>query len=105
MGKEYRTAMGKMIDIEKLRLANEEVIAVGNMKVNARGDELGAGGKVVKPRNKVMDDYYKLNTPMAVDNTVKIEEDNVADVKAAQPFEPTPANKLRGSLANTIAKE
>ena len=36
----YRSMQGKMIDIDKLRAANENVQAVGNMKVNARGDVL-----------------------------------------------------------------
>jgi hypothetical protein len=45
--KMYRTMQGRMVDIEKLRSANESVQAVGNMKVNARGDVLGANGQVV----------------------------------------------------------
>ena len=32
----YRTMQGRMVDIEKLRSANESVQAVGNMNVNAR---------------------------------------------------------------------
>lgn len=69
MAKSYRSALGKPIDMDTLRLANEETIAVGNMKVNARGDELGPGGKIVKTRNQVMDEYYRLNTPTATDST------------------------------------
>ena len=38
MARSYRTAQGKSVDIEKLRLKNELVPAVGNMRVNARGD-------------------------------------------------------------------
>ena len=37
----YRTMQGKMVDIDKLRAANESTRAVGNMNVNARGDVLG----------------------------------------------------------------
>lgn len=55
----HRTARGGSIDMDALRLANEKVIAVGNMKVNARGDELGPGGKIVKGKSKVMKDHYK----------------------------------------------
>lgn len=69
MKKAYRSALGKTIDMDNLRLANEETIAIGNMKVNARGDELGPGGKIVKTRNQVMDEYYRLNTPTATDST------------------------------------
>jgi hypothetical protein len=58
----YRTAQGKTVDIEAIKLANEEVIAVGNMNVNARGDELGPGGQVVKNRNQVMKEKYAVHT-------------------------------------------
>ena len=50
----YRSMQGRMIDIEKLRAANETVPAVGNMNVNAKGDVLGAGGKVVTPKETVI---------------------------------------------------
>jgi hypothetical protein len=63
----YTTAQGKQVDIESLRVANEESIAVGNMKVNARGDKLGAGGRVVETRNQTQDQYYRLNTPVPVE--------------------------------------
>ena len=52
--------MGKQIDIDAIQHTNAEVIAVGNMNVNARGDQLGPGGKVVKTRNEVMKENYKL---------------------------------------------
>ena len=44
----YRTMQGRMVDIEKLRSANESVQAVGNMNVNARGDVIGPNGQVVR---------------------------------------------------------
>jgi hypothetical protein len=58
MKKTYTTAMGRSIDFESLKSAGEEVIAVGNMKVNARGDQLGPGGVVERPRNAAMADHY-----------------------------------------------
>lgn len=61
MGKIYRTAQGRQLDIEKLRLQNESVPAIGNMRVNARGDQLGPGGKIVKSREQMLDDHYKSN--------------------------------------------
>jgi hypothetical protein len=48
-----------MVDIEKLRAANETVQAVGNMNVNARGDRLGPGGQVVTPKETVIKKYYE----------------------------------------------
>lgn len=67
MGKIYRTAMGKRLDVDTLVSRNEKVIAVGNRKINARGDQLGPGGKIIKTRDQVMRDYYALNTPIATD--------------------------------------
>lgn len=111
MKKVYRTALGKAIDMDNLRLANEETIAIGNMKVNARGDELGPGGRVVKSRNQIMDDYYRLNTPMAVDSQ-PVADNTPAPVRelpdatgAAEPMSPAQASKLKGNLANSFAKK
>lgn len=70
MGKLYRSAMGKMVDLDMIRLSNENAIAVGNMRTNARGDELGPGGKIVKTRAQIMAEYHKLNTPVAGDNPI-----------------------------------
>lgn len=62
MSKVYKTARGKTIDMDKVKLANETVTAVGNMKVNARGDKLGHGGQVVAGRNQVMDRVYAVGS-------------------------------------------
>ena len=45
----YKTAQGKRVDIAALASQNETVRAVGNMKVNARGDTIDGFGKVVVP--------------------------------------------------------
>jgi hypothetical protein len=50
----YRTMQGKEVDMTKLINQNELTVAVGNVKVNARGDELGAGGKIIKKREEVL---------------------------------------------------
>jgi len=57
--KVYKTMQGKTVDIEKLRQQNEETVAVGNMNVNARGDQIGPGGSVIKTREQIMKDYYE----------------------------------------------
>jgi hypothetical protein len=67
-----RTAQGKSIDIDSIRMTNEETIAIGNMKTNARGDELGPGGQIVKTKAEVMRDYYNLNSPVADDTPLEI---------------------------------
>jgi hypothetical protein len=113
MTNRYRTAHGKMLDIDKLRLVNEKTIAVGNMKVNARGDQLGQGGEIIATRNQVMNQQYKIHGTGTVisDNMPKPQVQNVApDGESFDPpdFEETvkpvePA--LRGSLADSIAKQ
>jgi hypothetical protein len=56
----YKTAMGKSIDMSALAQRNERTRAVGNMSVNARGDTIDATGKVVVPvTSKVSDSYAK----------------------------------------------
>jgi hypothetical protein len=36
MSKVYKSVKGKMVDMDKVKLANESVTSVGNMRVNAR---------------------------------------------------------------------
>jgi hypothetical protein len=62
---------GKEIDLEKLSLRHEMTPAVGNVRVNARGDELGPGGKIVRTREQILEEYYK-NNPRALKDEVAI---------------------------------
>jgi hypothetical protein len=55
----YRTMQGKEVDMGKLMRQNELTPAIGNMHVNARGDELGNGGKIVRKREDVIQAYYE----------------------------------------------
>jgi hypothetical protein len=61
MGRTYTSMRGKEVDMEKMGLKFEKTPAVGNMKVNARGDEIGEGGKIVRTREQVLQDYYAQN--------------------------------------------
>ena len=56
--KVYRTSNGRIVDMDLLRQKNELTPAVGNVKVNARGDELGPGGKIIRKREDLMSEYY-----------------------------------------------
>lgn len=49
----YRTAKGAQIDMIKMINQNEMTVAVGNAKVNARGDKLGPGGKIIKKNEDI----------------------------------------------------
>lgn len=54
----YRTAMGKTVDMAALAAKNEKVRAVGNMKVNARGDTIDSNGKIIKPITAKVNEQY-----------------------------------------------
>ena len=74
--RKYRTAQGKMVDFGAMLTNNELTPALGNMNVNARGDEIQSDGTIVKSREEVMREYYKMNTP--VPEEAPIPEGNVA---------------------------
>lgn len=61
MGRIYKSMQGKEVDMEKLMTQHELMPAVGNVSVNARGDELGRGGKIIKKREEIMAEYYENN--------------------------------------------
>lgn len=48
-----KSAMGKVVDVAALMKENEGTLAVGNVKMNARGDRLGQDGKVIVPVQQV----------------------------------------------------
>jgi len=60
--KQYKSMRGKVVDMDLLRKRNELTPAVGNAKVNARGDELGPGGKIIKKREDMVREYYNGGT-------------------------------------------
>jgi len=90
--KTYRTAAGKHLDMEAMLLYNEEAIAVGNNPVNARGDEIGPGGEVIRTNTEVVQEYYA-NNPNAVEKSqpvASITEDMIPDADK-QPATVAPA--------------
>ena len=128
MKKVYTTAQGKQLSMDSVRLANETVIAVGNMKVNARGDQLGPGGVPEKSRQDVINEYYNLHTPVAGVSRPGIAEETPRPVRSAPVADPLPVDEppadpviaeqdeievvkpvaqrpeMRGKLADAVAK-
>jgi len=90
MGKTYKSMQGRQVDMEKLMSQHELMPAIGNVRVNARGDELGPGGKIIKKREDIMAEYYE-NNPKAIKETVqpvepkKQEVEKKAEVTAEMP--------------------
>ena len=112
----YKTMQGRMVDIEKLRAANESTIAVGNMNVNARGDVVGAGGQIVTPKAKVIQKYYEQPKGMVDDTPIrsmpapapqKVETKAVETKKIATPkkvVKPKVATKMATKKTTTPKK-
>ena len=80
----YKTMQGRMVDIDQLRSANESVQAVGNMKVNARGDVLGANGQVVTPKAHVIKKYYEQPKGKASEGPSRIKQTPALEPKAVE---------------------
>ena len=55
----HRSMQGKLVDMAKLAQKNELTPAVSNEKVNARGDKIGPGGKIIQRREEQMASYYQ----------------------------------------------
>jgi hypothetical protein len=64
----YRSMQGKEVDMHKLQMQNEMTVAVGNVKVNARGDELGPGGQIIKKREEALREVAPTTTHKDVSN-------------------------------------
>ena len=105
----YRTMQGRMVDIEKLRAANESVQAIGNMNVNARGDVLGAGGKIITPKETVIKKYYEQPKGMVSDTPSKgksmpaPQPRAVETKKVAKPKVSTPKAAPKVAQKKTVA--
>ena len=68
----YKSAMGKPVDMGALILKNEQTRAVGNMKVNARGDVVDSTNRVIdRKTNQVQRQYRKQTSGPAPTNTVE----------------------------------
>lgn len=128
--KVYKSAMGKPVDIGALMLQNEQVRAVGNMNVNARGDALDSGNRVIEQKNRQVQRHYRKqgtnvsNTPVAkstreakqaqepqmaasdfeADTFDDLPEDDMEMEVASTPEPVTETATPRGGLAAAIAR-
>jgi hypothetical protein len=94
---------GKLVDMDKLSQQNELMPAIGNMKVNARGDELGPGGKIIRRREEIMAAYYE-NNPKAAPRKVSAVKSTVAE-SAPAPVSSTPPERVAATESSTKSKK
>lgn len=89
--KQHRSMRGKTVDIDMLRKRNELTPAVGNANVNARGDELGPGGKIIRKREDIVKEHYKNAGSVQTDSSVLSRASK--DTKAVESVEPKETKK------------
>ena len=117
----YQSAQGLQVNIDQMRILNEKSVAVGNMQVNARGDQVSRSGEIIKSRNEIMKDHYSRQIdPVVKYNPNKrkqaleamqqeIQEQVAApaaplpSVGVHQQLSATTSTDLRGSLANEVS--
>lgn len=120
----YRTAQGKIVDLGALQLQNENVRAVGNMDVNARGDLVDHNNRSLSRRTQQVSKQYNRQTTNVNDAPVvssrrhaqaqadTIEETVVPELDPVleqapvveSVTEPVDAQPAEGGLAAAIAK-
>ena len=96
--KMYKTMQGRFVDLDKIRAKNERVTAVGNMRVNARGDVLGTGGKIIKTKEQKMQEYYQTPKGQVSDAAIPI-QNTPAQPKAISPEQLSSANIVNQPVA------
>ena len=75
----HKSANGKIVDMDLLRQKNELTPAVGNARVNARGDELGPGGQIIRKREDIMKEYYASNPGVKEESPVNQMDKDLTD--------------------------
>ena len=113
----YQTAQGLQVNIDQMRILNEKSVAVGNMQVNARGDQVSRSGEIIKSRNEIMKDHYsrqidpvvkynpnkRKQAQEAIQQEIQQQVETQAEPENIPQPLPTPTNTdLRGSLANSV---
>ena len=110
--KQYRTAQGRLVDLGALQIQNENVRAVGNMPVNARGDLIDSQNRPIDTRNQQVARQYKKQVGNVQDAPVfssrqRTEVQQPPVQQAAPAAEPAPVletNEAPGGLAGAIAR-
>lgn len=74
----YLSTKGQEINFDLLARENQNVIAVGNANLNARGDRLGPGGKIIETAEEIL---QKAALRQAADPTTSYDQNNPNAVK------------------------
>lgn len=99
--KTYRTAQGRTVDLGALILANENVRAVGNMGVNARGDKINEYNRSIADRTKQVKKQYDSQVSTNVRDDRPSEHSMGNRPAAAKAPVSAPATKIKPAEVRT----
>ena len=110
--KQYRTAQGRLVDLGALQIQNENVRAVGNMPVNARGDLIDSQNRPIDTRNQQVARQYKKQVGNVQDSPVfasrhrnEVQQPPVQEAAPESVPESVPeVSEAPGGLAGAIAR-
>ena len=112
---QYRSARGKVVDMAAMAARNERTPAVGNMKVNARGDTIDSKGNIIVPASKKASDAYQRTVGNPAANIIKSNQERIIPdrVQPAAPpvytppaaIEETPVAMLEEEFDSEFVKE
>lgn len=110
--KVYRTAQGKLVDLGRLQLQNENTRAVGNMGVNARGDKVDSMNRPIDKKPAQVQRQYNRQTNAApasqpraqAKSAVPVSEippapEDFQDDFEKEPTSPAPSSGLAAAIA------
>lgn len=94
--KVYRTAQGKTVDLGALQLQNENVRAVGNMGVNARGDLVDGWNRPIDTKTQQVARQYNKQT------TSNVSDGPVPSVAAQDRAASAALKKAKSALKKSV---
>lgn len=83
------------MDMDSLRRENEKTPAIGNMKVNAKGDQLARGGLIAKTAEQIARENHRVQS-VIVNSGLKgpvDSKDITTDVPVAKLLQTKPVDK------------
>ena len=107
MGRTYRTMQGREVDMGALKAKFELTPAVGNERMNARGDMLDAKGNIVKTKEQLASEGLVANghAAPAVRKVLQPDVMPAAPVPGDEEFEPSLSEEQALEILNKGKKK
>jgi hypothetical protein len=99
-----RSAMGKVIDVTALMRENEDVLAVSNVKMNARGDRLGPDGKVITSVQQITKKQKSEVSPIITTSIENASMPAKAMAEEEKKIATKKTKKAEGKVVNIVSK-